>query len=179
MPHHKPNHDLFLLRHAKSDWDKAVSDFDRPLNARGRRDAAAVGQWLHTQAFHTDAIYSSPAQRATQTALALCAGTGIPSDSIIWDERLYLAPLETLLEVISGFPTGLQSALLIGHNPGLEELLLYLAHDADRYEQRGKLLTTASFAHLQFTGKWKDLERHSARLAGFTRPRDLPEDLAG
>lgn len=175
MSHHQPYRQLFILRHAKSDWDREVADFGRPLNARGGRDAANLGKWLHTQAFHTDSILSSPARRAAQTAEALCNGTGIAPNSIQWDERLYLASLETLLKIIHGLPADCHSAMLIGHNPGLEDLLLYLTRDADRYERRGKLLTTATFAQLRFTGDWGHIKQHDSELLRFVRPRDLPE----
>ncbi len=165
--------ELSILRHAKSDWDQSCSDFDRPLNGRGRRDAISIGQWLGTKQYHPDAIYSSPAQRAAETARAVCAGTGIGTDTIHWDEQLYLASLETLLQVIANIPATQRRVLLIGHNPGLEDLLQFLSPDADQYVHRGKLLTTATFAQLSISGSWIQLKRHCAELEQFIRPRDL------
>jgi phosphohistidine phosphatase len=93
-----------------------------------------------------------------------------------WDKQLYLASRDTLLQFIAGIPVARQHVLLIGHNPGLEELLLYLADDAEGYVQRGKLLTTANFVQLSLPKDWADLTQHCARISQFIRPRDLPSD---
>lgn len=168
--------ELSILRHAKSDWDKSCSDFERPLNTRGRADALNMGQWLFAQSYHPDAICCSPARRAAETARAICAGIGVADTLIHWDKRLYLAEQDNLLEVIASIPTAQPRVLLIGHNPGLEDLLRYLSPDSDQYVQRGKLLTTASFARLRISGSWAQLKRHSAELEQFVRPRDLAAD---
>ncbi|MBU2478664.1 MAG: histidine phosphatase family protein, partial [Gammaproteobacteria bacterium] len=144
--------------------------------ARGRRDAASIGAWLRTQSFTPDVIYSSPAQRAAETARAIVTGAGFSSEIVHWDKQLYLASLDILLQFIADIPATQQHVLLIGHNPGLEELLLYLADDAEGYVQRGKLLTTANFVRLALPKDWADLAQHCARISQFIRPRDLPTD---
>lgn len=171
-----PHLELSILRHAKSDWDKSCGDFERPLNTRGRGDALKIGQWLLTQSYHPDAIYSSTARRAAETARAICAGIGVADELIHWDKRLYLATRDKLLEFMASHPDSQSRVLLIGHNPGLEDLLCYLAPDTDQYVQRDKLLTTASFARLSLSGSWGQLQRHSAKLEQFVRPRDLSAD---
>lgn len=168
--------ELAILRHAKSDWDQTCSDFDRPLNSRGKRDAASIGVWLRSQSFIPDVIYSSPAQRASETARSIVAGGGFSSEILHWDKQLYLASLDTLLQFITGIPVAQHHVLLIGHNPGLEELLLFLADDAESYVQRGKLLTTANFVRLAIPRNWTDLERHCAEIRQFVRPRDLSDE---
>lgn len=167
--------ELLLLRHAKSDWDQNCGDFDRPLNPRGRRDAARIGQWLHHQTRLPDTVLSSPARRAAQTAHAVCAMTGIAMDSIQWDERIYLASPDTLLQVIAELPDARKRALIIGHNPGLEELLLQLAPAALRHQHDHKLLTTATLAWLETAGAWSDLVHTKVSLHEFVRARNLPD----
>lgn len=167
--------ELLLLRHAKSDWERNRSDFDRPLNPRGRRDAARIGQWLHGHAHTPISILCSPARRAAQTAHAVCAMTGTAVDGITWDERIYLASADTLVKVIGELPETRKQILVIGHNPGLEEFLLQLAPAALTYQKDHKLLTTATLAWLELTGNWWDLTRSQATLRHFIRARDLPD----
>lgn len=167
--------ELLLLRHAKSDWDTSCDDFDRPLNARGQHDAPRIGRWLRGQHLVPDRVLSSPARRATQTAHAVCAELGYPAECILWDERLYLASRETLLEVLadqSGHP---QRLLLIGHNPGLEDLLEYLAQESPPRQRNGKLLATATLAYLHLRSDTARPTPHSAHLHQIVHPRDLRE----
>lgn len=168
--------ELLLLRHAKSDWDQNCSDFDRPLNPRGRRDAARIGGWLHAHAGPGLTLLSSPARRAAQTAHAVCAMTGMAMDSIRWNERIYMAPSETLLELIEALPGNQRRVLLIGHNPGLEDLLLAIAPSAVNHRKDHKLLTTATLAWLDLPGKWRELRSTRASLRHFIRPRDLSDN---
>lgn len=165
--------ELLLLRHAKSDWNQDTSDFDRPLNARGRRDADRIGRWAHAQKLKPDAVLSSPARRAAQTAEAVCIHLCVDPADITWNERIYLASLPTLLEVLASLPASAKQVVLIGHNPGLEDLLLHLAPDAEAQRHADKLLTTATLAQLRIPDKdWKPAAR-SATLLRFVRPRDL------
>ncbi|MFP5505004.1 MAG: SixA phosphatase family protein [Gammaproteobacteria bacterium] len=163
--------ELLLLRHAKSDWTQNGSDFDRPLNPRGERDAARIGRWLRHQAALPDSLLCSPARRAAQTAHAVCALGGIALDGIRWDERLYLASVGTLCQVIGELPDGCHRALVVGHNPGLEDLLLQLVPTALSYRKDHKLLTTATLAWLDLAGSWSAPEK--ASLREFVRARDL------
>ena len=164
--------ELILLRHAKSDWDAHGDDFNRPLNTRGHHDAPRIGQWLQQQAIKPNCILSSPARRAAQTAEAICAALDDPSISITWEPRLYLASRETLLDVISEHLTH-SCLMVIGHNPGLEQLLDCLAQEPPQRQTNGNLLTTATLAHLQWTSAAHGLDRASARLLHLIRPREL------
>jgi phosphohistidine phosphatase len=96
------NHTLLLMRHAKSDQDsKAYNDFDRPLNQRGLRDARKMGVWLKEQNIIPDLVVSSPALRAKQTVLLVCEQLEKDAAEIIWDNRIYEARLDDLLQVIA------------------------------------------------------------------------------
>lgn len=164
---------LLLLRHAKSDWHQDVGDFERPLNARGMREAARIGQWMRDEAIEPQAILSSPAKRAAQTAEAVAVAVGTEPADIRWNDRLYLASAPDLLDVLRGLPAGTRTALLIGHNPGLEDLLLWLAPGAGDQRHHDKLLTTATLADLDLPVTDWNLPHHSAVSVRVVRARNL------
>src|SRR3954467_8335503 len=117
---------LTLLRHAKSGWDDPVSrDFDRPLNPRGRRAARTVGREMEAQGLVFDLVLASPARRVIETLEEVATGYGAIEPE--YDRRLYLAPAATLLDIVRHAPGTTERLLLVGHNPGLEELALRLA----------------------------------------------------
>lgn len=165
--------ELLILRHAKSDWTRDGDDFDRPLNARGRRDAPRMGAWLAAQDLIPDRVLSSPARRARQTVEAVAETLSIPAGDILWDERLYLAQLPLLLDILAATPAEIRRLLLVGHNPGLEDLLVHLAGGSLPQNPDTKLLPTASVAHLRLRG-WRQLPKDAAELVQRMRPRDLP-----
>ena len=171
---------LTLLRHAKSGWDDPVArDFDRPLNAKGKRAAAMVGRHMRSLGLVFDHAIASPAVRVTETLEQIESGYG-RTIAPAWDRRVYLASAATLLDVVHGFPAETHSALLVGHNPGLEDLVLMLVADGadplrDAVEDK---YPTASIAELQFdAGSWEDIGSATARLTRFIRPRDLDPTL--
>jgi phosphohistidine phosphatase len=164
---------LIVLRHAKSDWDsETLMDFDRPLAKRGAKDAPRMGKWLHEQGLIPDHVLSSPAERAKQTTLRVCAALGIAEADIHWDAQLYAASRETLCRALADCPPTAGRVLLVGHNPGLEELLIYLCGTVPLAPD-GKLLPTASAAQLMMPEDWTRLAPGSAHLIGITRPRSL------
>lgn len=163
---------LILMRHAKSDWsDAAAADFDRPLAARGRKAAPKTGKWLRKQGYGPEALLSSPARRARETAVLVGAALKIPEQQIIWDPRIYEAGTGDLLAVIRDHAARVRKLLLIGHNPGLDQLLLHLCRNAPGPDAKGRLLTTGAVAVLTFPGKIRP-ESGSARLEILRRPRD-------
>jgi phosphohistidine phosphatase len=168
--------ELLILRHAKSAWDTpAATDYDRPLNGRGKRDAPRMGAWLHAQGLVPDHVVASPARRARQTARRACKALGLDPEQVDWQTRLYLADLSTLLAVLADCPGDARRVLLVGHNPGLEELLVYLGgHDLPP-PPGGKRLPTATVARLDLPEDWADLAAGSGELRAWVRPRDLPE----
>lgn len=114
---------LYIMRHAKSSWDSpGLSDFERPLNPRGKRDAPHMGDFLAEHDFMPELIVSSPAQRAKTTA-ELVADAAAFGGEMWLDERIYMADGDTLLDVVYGLPDSFQRVLLVGHNPGFEELV--------------------------------------------------------
>ncbi|MDX1593574.1 MAG: histidine phosphatase family protein [Gammaproteobacteria bacterium] len=168
--------ELLILRHAKSAWDTpAKRDFDRPLNGRGKRDAPRVGAWLGDRGLVPDHIVASPARRARQTVRRACEAMGIDTGRVDWQERIYLAEIPTLLRVLEACPPTANRVLLVGHNPGLEELLTYLGGVQLPLPDGGKRLPTATLARLALPDDWSSLKAGHGELLDWVRPRDLPE----
>lgn len=168
---------LLILRHAKSAWDTAVvNDFDRPLSRRGKQDAPRVGGWLRQQGLVPDLVVSSPAKRARKTTTKVCRELGIPKHEIGWEPRIYGATTETLMCVLSECRADAEILLLVGHNPGLEELLEYLCGPHVRLPEDGKLLPTGALARLRVRATWKHLQPGCATLVSIIRPRSLVDD---
>ncbi len=165
---------LLLLRHAKSAWDTgADTDFDRPLANRGERDAPVIGKWLKKQGLIPDIVSSSPALRAKQTCEAACQQLGIKQKAINWDERIYAASVSELLQVLKGYKKKPTTVMLVGHNPGLEDLLQYLAGDNIQLPPDGKLLPTAAVAYVKLPVDWKDLTEGAGQPVSITRVKDI------
>lgn len=169
--------ELLIMRHGKSDWDYAVEDFDRPITDRGKRAAQRIGVWLDGQRLVPDHLISSPAKRAITTAEKTAKVLGIGADRIQRDPRVYAAGLDALLAVLQDCPGDARRVLLVGHNPGLEELLDHLNGGSDGLLERGKLLTTANLARLAMPSDWRvaALSRGCARVLSLTRPKTLPK----
>ncbi|MEG3181546.1 SixA phosphatase family protein [Sphingomonas sp. LT1P40] len=172
---------LTLLRHAKSSWDDPVArDFDRPLNGKGQRAAVTVGRYLRGEGLSFDHVSASPATRVVETIDRVETGYGSQL-APAWDKRIYLASASSLLDVIHELPDGADSALLIGHNPGLEDLVLTLIPDRagdalrDSIEEK---FPTAAVAVMTFdVADWGAIRANGGTLVRFTRPRDLDPAL--
>ncbi|CRI64940.1 putative phosphohistidine phosphatase, SixA [Thiocapsa sp. KS1] len=166
--------ELLILRHAKSDWDSvASSDFERPLTKRGKSDAPKVGAWLYREGLVPDLVVSSPAERAKQTAAKVCKCLDIKKRQILWDTDIYEAEVPKLLSVLGRCSPDAAIVLLIGHNPGLEQLLMHLVGEDLEIPDDGKLLPTATVARLEMPDDWSALPCGSAQLISITRPRSL------
>lgn len=166
--------ELLILRHAKSSWDSdAVNDFDRPLGPRGERDAPRMGEWMKKKKLKPDRVISSPAKRAAQTAVAVCRALGFDERMIEWDRRVYAASKSELLRVVEEVSDS-RRVMLVGHNPGFEDLLEYLWGSSAVIPDDGKLLPTATLAHLEMPDDWKSLQSGSAQNVSITRPKELP-----
>ncbi len=166
--------ELILLRHAKSSWDSgATRDFDRPLNKRGLRNAPLMGRWLRQKDIIPDHITSSPAKRAELTVRAVIRELGLTPDQVVFDDDLYLGDSLALLQALERFPGDSQCGLLVGHNPGLEDLLQYLCGDVARRTRDGKILVTAALARIAIPDGWRSLRRESCELIEVVRPKEL------
>jgi len=166
---------LLILRHAKSAWDTgAPSDYERPLARRGERDAPRVGGWIRRSRLAPDLVVSSPAERARQTTELLADELGLDGDAIRWDDRVYGAGVPALLEVLADQAlTAPRRVLLVGHNPGLEELVEHLTGDDVPVSDGRKPFPTAALACVALPDDWSDLDAGSGTLLDLIRPRSL------
>ena len=169
---------LTLLRHAKSGWDDPVArDFDRPLNPKGRRAAQTIGREMKRLGLGFDHVVASPAARVRETIGEVETGFG-GALAPAWDRRLYLASPATLLDVARETPADAARLLLIGHNPGLEELVLELAQAGDLRGEAEDKYPTATLAEITFdVDEWGEVAPGAGTLARFVRPRDLDATL--
>ena len=169
-----PAHKLILMRHAKSDWSVGrLADFDRPLSKRGRKDAKRMSEWLAKQVKSPLCIVSSPAQRALQTCSFVCAALREDEYSLHYDNNLYDADLEDVLDVIKRHNKRESSLLIIGHNPAMDEMYTHLSSDPAQLSDSGKLFTTAAIASFIFNDEGISLEKNSATTASIMRPKEL------
>lgn len=153
---------LVLLRHGKSDWSGGEADRERPLAKRGRRQAAEAGQWLAANVDHLDLALVSPAQRAAST-WEIASGELSASPPTRPDERLYAASGGALLGVVRELPDDVDSALLVGHNPGLEDLVETLVG-------RWVPMPTSGLAVVGLPGPWRDAGHSPVELRAAGRP---------
>jgi phosphohistidine phosphatase len=168
---------LGLLRHAKSAWDDVrLRDFDRGLNARGRKGAALMGRHIRERGEEWELIVASPAERVKLTLEA--SGLTAPVE---WEQAVYLADAETLIGALQRLAGDPGSVLLVGHNPGLHELLFRLVASASEtalFAEAAEKFPTAAYAVLELSiDRWADLAPGSATLLHFARPRDLDPQL--
>ena len=169
---------LTLLRHAKSSWDDAnLGDFDRPLSKRGRKNMEAVGAYLSDDDFAPDTILCSPAARTRETFDRLAAQLDLNA-MVTFDPALYLAGPWRLLAQIRALPESADDVLIIGHNPGLEELAISLvdpalSDHASLARLKTKYPTGAIASYLFPIDAWSRLAAATGALQSFVRPRDL------
>ncbi|WP_037672489.1 histidine phosphatase family protein [Streptomyces griseus] len=164
---------LAVLRHAKSAWPEGVPDRQRPLAPRGRRDAPAAGRALAEVDCLPDLALCSTARRARETWELASAQWGTPPP-VRYDPRLYAAEMPELLGVVQETPAEVATLLLVGHNPGLEELVLALAGDGldDLLDDVRLKFPTSAIALLSWRGTtWRDLAPGTALLTWTAVPR--------
>jgi phosphohistidine phosphatase len=166
--------ELLVVRHAKSDRNAGVrKDFDRPLARRGKRDAPIMGGHLAGEDLLPDLVLSSPAVRAKATTLRMLGAMGLDEEAVRFEPRIYEAETRTLLRLLSEVPRSASRVMLVGHNPGLEDLLLHLGGDAVVIPDDGKLLPTGAVAHLAMPADWGRLPPGCADLLSLVRPKEL------
>ena len=160
---------LLGLRHAKSSWkDPAVTDHDRPLNSRGKRDAPRIGKIIAAEEVRPDIILSSTAKRARRTAEDVSDAVGLSGKAVVLDSRLYLAEPAEIVDVVRNAGSDARCVLVVGHNPGLEVLVMRLTGHAEP-------LPTAAVAAVGLPmDSWRSLElKAMGQLEQVWRPRDL------
>ncbi len=158
---------LLLLRHAKSSRDDpSLRDFDRPLNDRGRHDAKLIGRYLQQKKIAVDCVVGSPAKRARRTAERVLEAAGLTNE-ILFDERIYEASVHQLLGVVSEIGATHDVVLMVGHNPGFEDLLTCLT-------DRAAHMPTASLACIELNiQNWRDIAPRSGALLWFVTAAEL------
>ena len=163
---------LYLLRHAKSSWDDpGLVDRDRPLAPRGRRAAERLAEHLRTEGVRPDLVLCSPAVRARETLAAVAPALGDPT--AIVEDLLYGADADEVLARLRELPDPTECAMVIGHNPTLQDLTLDLAGEGEDLPRLREKLPTGALVTLVFEGRWRDLRPGAATLVGFVVPRDL------
>ena len=158
---------LLLLRHAKSSWDEpSLRDFDRPLAARGKRDAPRIGKALGERGPLPDLIISSPAARTRATIKAVTASARLEAE-LRFEDTVYGASSAELMKLIRRLPGEKSCVMIVGHNPGLEDLVERLSGKSER-------MPTAALACVEFQiESWEDVEDGEGKLAWLLTPKQV------
>lgn len=158
---------VWFVRHAKSSWDDpTLPDFNRPLNARGLRDAPAMAKFLHNMGVHPDRLVSSPAKRALHTARIF--GEVFEIAEVHQEAKLYEALPETVLEIVQNFPDSCSVCFVFGHNPTFHELANYFSGISIE-----ELPTCGIFRIDADIKAWRDFSRDSGKCTAFFTPKQL------
>jgi phosphohistidine phosphatase len=167
---------LTILRHAKSSWgDGCLDDFDRPLNERGRKAARRIGRELKRRRMRFDRVFASPALRVRETLEEVAGGYGDSFD-ICFDPQIYAASVQTLFELVRRIPATVHAPLLVGHNPGLQQLVLELTRDDEQglRARAGDKFPTAAVVLIELPAvRWDEVEPESGLIGELILPREL------
>lgn len=165
---------LHLLRHAKAAPLGEGGDRERPLEQKGRRGAQAIAAWIAERRLAVELVLCSPSLRTRQT-LDIVAPAFARPPAILLEDGLYLASARQLLARLKQIPAAVTSAMVIGHNPGFQELAIILS-DVATGPLPARLaggFPTAALASYEVAVPWSALDRRRARLAGFVTPKEL------
>jgi len=156
---------LYIIRHAKSSWkDLNLNDYSRPLNKRGKKDAPFMGKILNKNGVFPDIIISSPALRAKTTAQSIAKEIRF-TKPLVYDEQIYEADLNTLLQLLLKLKKKDNTVFIIGHNPGLNTL-------ADYFVEFNENIPTCGVVELEFDcKKWDNISSKNAKLISFDYPK--------
>ncbi len=159
--------EIYLIRHAKSSWKQPeLSDFDRPLNKRGERDAPFMAQKMVAKGMAIDAIVASPSARTTATAAAFAKALAYPDEAIHWKKEIYEASAATLLQVVQQLEASWQSVALFAHNFACTDWANYYASPPISN------VPTTGVVHLSFAVEhWKDIHRNNGQVLDFNYPK--------
>jgi phosphohistidine phosphatase len=152
---------LIVLRHAKAVAGLGLADIDRPLNDRGRRDAAATGDWLRENGLEPDLVLCSTAVRTRETL----EGLALPSAEVSFESSIYDNDADTLLSLVRETGDGVRTLLLVGHNPSVHQLVHDLTGEAP------EAFPTCALAVIDLTGEWADTWRGSGVLTLTRTPK--------
>lgn len=159
---------LIILRHAKASWDDHnLNDFNRHLSKRGELNSVLMGKFINSKQGKPDLIITSSATRAYATAKIIAEQVGYTIDEIITNQELYLAWINDLLKTIAKLPHHIQTCLMVGHNPGLTDLINYFGVRLD-------YLPTASAVCFEFdTSEWSKISKENSNLEWYQFAKDL------
>lgn len=163
---------LYIMRHAKSDWSgPQISDFERPINKRGTRNAMRIGEWMNENNHIPQKIISSPALRAKETIeLVTEQISKFNLEDLTYEDELYLAGFTQLIEFINTYKDKVQSLMLVGHNPGIENLVNYLC---DKSGDKETIVTTANLFIFKFSSDSFNTAVDTIELVEVIKPREL------
>lgn len=167
--------EISLLRHAKSSWDKSgLDDLDRPLEERGWKAARKIGTALERRSANFDLVIASPAARVRETIDGLGEKLRIAGE-IRFDEAMYLASSDMLLEMVRALPESVRSPLLVGHNPGLQQFLVAIANGpSSLLDKVATKFPTAAFAKVRLPAhRWRETSKATGEIAELILPREL------
>ena len=165
---------LWLLRHAKSSWnDPGLDDRNRPLAPRGERAADRMRDYLDAEGIRPALVLCSSALRTRQTLARVLPGLG-PELEVRIESSVYTFDAAPLLDRLGVVPEGVASVMLIGHNPGVQELAVMLAARGDRLEELAKKYPTAALAEIEFpSDSWHEVGQTPGELTRFVVSREL------
>ena len=163
---------LYIMRHAKSDWSgPQISDFERPINKRGTKNAMRIGEWMNENNHIPQKIISSPALRAKETIeLVTEQISKFNLEDLTYEDELYLAGFTQLIEFINTYKDKVQSLMLVGHNPGIENLVNYLC---DKSGDKETIVTTANLFIFKFSSDSFNTAVDTIELVEVIKPREL------
>jgi len=167
--------EVMLMRHAKSDWSTNTADIDRPLNERGRQDALRMGIYLNSKKLVPDRMVVSAAQRTRETADQLLKNLSLGKSNIIIDRELYLADREILCEAIQLYARNNQRLLILAHNPGMDDVVSYLADTLPPLSSSGKLMTTCAVAVFNMDSTEAVKKPGLGKLQNLVRPKEIAD----
>ena len=162
--------ELFLIRHAKSDWDKMdVKDIDRPLKGRGMRDAMMMGNYVARHYERKPAlIFTSPACRAFHTAVLYCRSMDLSCETLAVRENLYLASYNEMHNQIRKAPAGVDILAVVAHNPGVTDLANFFLEESIHN------IPTSGFVYMAFDARtWEEVKTDNMIKHDFHYPREL------
>lgn len=166
---------LTILRHAKSSWDDAsLADFDRPLNERGWKTARLIGREIKKHKLQFELCLASPAARVRETLDGVAEGFGDFEFEVRFEPQIYEASAARLLDLVTSLPKRVGAALLVGHNPGLQQLVTELTKDGKLHRRAADKFPTAAVAVIELpVDDWGQVRAGRGELVELILPKEL------